>query len=67
LQVRLHECFGLKDHPAICEGRLPQLLWLCAPDGKRLESTTDWPAFKKTSYPKLKISLQRKYPSVPWL
>ena len=67
LQVKLHECFGLKSHPRICEGRLPVKLWLCAPDGKRLEATCDWPAFKTNGYPKLKSGLQKKYPGVPWL
>jgi hypothetical protein len=28
LQVKLHECFTLKAHPLICEGRLPVKLWL---------------------------------------
>jgi ATP-dependent helicase HrpB len=67
VQVKLHECFGLQHHPRICEGRLPVRLWLCGPDGKRLEATSDWPAFKKISYPKLKANLQRKYPGVSWL
>jgi ATP-dependent helicase HrpB len=67
VQVKLHECFGLQHHPKICEGRLPVRLWLCGPDGKRLESTSDWLAFKKISYSKLKTTLQRKYPGVSWL
>jgi ATP-dependent helicase HrpB len=67
LQVKLHECFALKEHPRICEGRLPVKLWLCAPDGKRLEATSNWPAFKVTTYPKLKSALQKKYPGVPWV
>jgi len=67
LQVKLHECFALQQHPTLCEGRLPVRLWLCAPDGKRLEATSNWPAFKANSYPKLKPNLQRKYPGVPWL
>jgi len=67
LQVKLHECFNLQEQPKICEGRLPVRLWLCSPEGKRLEATTDWLAFKKLSYPKLKASLQRKFPGVPWL
>ena len=66
VQVKLHECFALQHHPKICEGRLPVQLWLCGPDGKRLEATSDWLAFKKISYPKLKPNLQRKYPGVPW-
>ncbi len=67
LQVKLTECFGLKEHPHLCEGKLPVKLWLCAPDGKRLESTCNWPAFKANTYPKLKPTLQRKYPGMTWL
>jgi ATP-dependent helicase HrpB len=67
LQMKLHECFQLKEHPRLCEGRLPVKLWLCAPDGKRLEPTLDWPAFRANQYPKLKRALQQKYAGVPWL
>jgi ATP-dependent helicase HrpB len=66
LQVKLHECFILPQHPLICEGRLPVKLWLCAPDGKRLESTLNWPAFKTSRYPALRQMLQKKYPGVAW-
>jgi len=67
LQIKLHECFQLHEHPHICEGKLPVKLWLCAPDGKRLEATDNWPAFRTTSYPKLKPALQKKYPSIVWV
>ena len=67
LQIKLHECFSVKEHPQICEGRLPVKLWLCAPDGKRLEATFNWPSFKANSYPKLKPTLQKKYPGTPWI
>ena len=67
LQVKLHECFALKEHPRLCEGRLPVKLWLCAPDGKRLEPTLDWPVFRTSQYPKLKRALQQKHPGVAWL
>jgi ATP-dependent helicase HrpB len=66
-QVKLQDCYGLKTHPHVCEGRVPVKLWLCAPDGKRLEPTFNWLAFKANSYPKLKPALQKKYPGVPWL
>src|SRR6185369_12058790 len=66
-QVKLQECFQLKNHPHICEGKLPVKLWLCAPDGKRLEATFNWPAFKTNTYPKLKPALQKKFPSMTWL
>jgi ATP-dependent helicase HrpB len=67
LQIKLHECFALKEHPRICEGRLPVRFWLCAPDGKRVEPTFNWPAFRANSYPKLKPALQKKYPGMTWL
>jgi ATP-dependent helicase HrpB len=66
LQVKLHECFALKAHPHICEGHVPVKLWLCTPDGKRLEATSNWIAFRANSYPKLKPALQKKHPGVPW-
>jgi len=67
LQVKLHECFGLKEHPHICEGKLPIKLWLSTPDGKRLESTFNWLAFKANTYPKLKPALQKKFPGFLWV
>ncbi len=66
LQVKLHDCFSLHQHPRLCEGRLPVKLWLCAPDGKRLEPTLDWPAFKAARYPALKPALLKKYPGTTW-
>ena len=67
LQVKLQECFPLKEHPRLCESRVPVTLWLCAPDGKRLEATTDWPVWRAAQYPKLKRALQQKYPTAVWL
>ena len=67
LQVKLHECFGAKDHPFVCEGRLPVKVWLCSPDGKRIEPTFNWPAFKANTYPKLKAGLQKKFPGTLWV
>jgi ATP-dependent helicase HrpB len=67
LQVKLQDCFGMKEHPFICEGKCAVTLWFCAPDGKRLASTTDWPRFRSLEYPKLKPMLLKKYSGVPWV
>ncbi len=67
IQVKIHECFQLKEHPMILEGKVPVKLWLCTPDGKRLESTFNWPAFKANTYPKLRAPLSKKFPGVGWL
>jgi ATP-dependent helicase HrpB len=66
LQVKLHDCFPLKEHPMICEGKLAVKLWLCTPDGKRVESTVNWPQWRTSSYPKLKPTLQKKFPGSVW-
>ena len=66
-QVKLHEIFSVREHPRLCEDKVPVKLWLCAPDGKRLDATTDWPAFRATHYPKLKPALQKKFSSNVWL
>ena len=67
IQVKLHECFPLKEHPHLCEGKLPVKIWLAAPDGKRIEATFNWPAFRTNSYPKLKPALQKKFPALLWV
>jgi len=67
VNVKLHEIFQVKEHPRVCEGRLPVKLWLCAPDGRRIEPTLNWPAFKTTAYPKLKPALQKKFPAFLWI
>jgi ATP-dependent helicase HrpB len=67
VQVKLQECFGIKEHPHICEGHVPVKLWLATPDGKRLEATFNWPAFRMNSYPKLKPALQKKFPAALWV
>jgi ATP-dependent helicase HrpB len=65
--VKILECFSIKEHPVLCEGKLPVKLWLCGPDGKRIESTTDWPGFRANSYPKLRAGLQKKHPGFTWV
>ncbi len=67
VQVKITECFALKEHPHLCEGKLPVKLWLATPDGKRLEATFNWPAFRANSYPRLKPALQKKFPGNTWL
>ncbi len=65
-QVKLHDCFALKVHPTLCEGRLPVLLSLCTPDGKRLATTTDWPTFLTREWPKHRQAVAKKFSGVLW-
>lgn len=66
VQVKLHECFALKAHPTLCEGRLPITLSLHTPDGKRLATTTDWPAFLTREWPKHRQAVAKKFPGQLW-
>ncbi len=65
-QVKLLDCFNLAEHPKLVEGTVPVRLALTTPDGKRLESTTDWPSFKSLTYPKLRAGLAKKFPGFTW-
>ena len=66
VQVKLNDCWSLKAHPQVAEGRLPVRLWLMSPDGKRLEGTTDFAAWKSSTYPKLRAALRAKYAGFVW-
>jgi ATP-dependent helicase HrpB len=65
-QVKLQDCFDLKEHPTLCESRLPVELALCTPDGKRLATTTDWPTFRTREWPKYKQAVAKKFPAILW-
>ncbi len=65
-QVKLHECFALTAHPTLCEGRLPVELSLHTPDGKRLATTSDWPAFLAREWPKHRQSVAKKFSNLLW-
>ena len=66
IQVKLSECFGLKEHPTIAEGRVAISLMLMAPDQKRVATTTDFPNWRLRAYPALRSQLKAKYPGFLW-
>jgi hypothetical protein len=45
---------------------VPVRVGLLAPDGKRLDMTTDWPAFRAVAYVKLRPTLRQKFPGFVW-
>ncbi len=65
-QVKLQDCFALKEHPSLCENQLPVTLILCTPDGKRIASTTDWPHFLAREWPQHRQAVARKFPGHVW-
>ena len=65
-QVKIQDCWALKEHPSLCENRLPILLNVCTPDGKRIASTTDWPHFLAREWPKHRQTVTKKFPGHVW-
>lgn len=66
VQAKLLDCLALQEHPRLAEGRVPIRIWLQDPAGKRLASTRDWPAWRKTEYPKHRAALKSKHPGFLW-
>jgi ATP-dependent helicase HrpB len=65
-QVKLADAFAWTGHPRVADGRVPVRVGLLAPDGKRLDVTTDWPAFRAVAYVKLRPTLRQKFPGFVW-
>jgi ATP-dependent helicase HrpB len=65
-QVKLSECWALKQQPTLGEGKVPVRLCLMLPDGKRLDDTTDFPAWRETHYPKKRAAIRAKYSGLLW-
>jgi ATP-dependent helicase HrpB len=63
---RLQDFFGLREGPRICEGRVPLVLQLLAPNQRPVQVTTDLAGFWERHYPALRRELARRYPRHAW-
>jgi ATP-dependent helicase HrpB len=63
---RLQDFFGLREGPRICEGRVPLVLHLLAPNQRPVQVTTDLAGFWERHYPALRRELARRYPRHAW-
>nr|HEX4313824.1 ATP-dependent helicase HrpB [Kofleriaceae bacterium] len=63
---RMQDFFGLARAPAVCDGRVPLVLHLLAPNQRPVQVTTDLPGFWVKHYPGLRKQLARKYPRHVW-
>jgi len=66
IESRLQDFLGLKEGPAVDEGRLPLVLHLLAPNYRAVQVTTDLAGFWQRVYPELKKQLSRRYPKHEW-
>ncbi len=63
---RLQDFFGMAEGPRICDGRVPLVLHLLAPNQRPVQVTTDLAGFWQRHYPALRRELGRRYPRHPW-
>ncbi|NDW06997.1 ATP-dependent helicase HrpB [Jiella sp. 40Bstr34] len=66
LAIRVQELFGLSDHPAIADGRLPLTLELLSPAHRPIQITKDLPGFWQGSWADVRADLRGRYPKHEW-
>jgi ATP-dependent helicase HrpB len=66
LHIRVQELFGLVEHPAIANGRLPLTLHLLSPARRPIQITRDLPGFWRGSWAAVKAEMKGRYPRHPW-
>ena len=66
VRVRLQECFGMLDTPAIDDGRHRVLMELLSPGFKPVQLTQDLRSFWQTTYFEVRKELRRRYPKHNW-
>lgn len=66
LSVRLQELFGWIETPRICNGKIPLLLKILAPNYREIQVTSDLASFWKSAYHEVRKELRRRYPKHHW-
>lgn len=66
LSARLGDFVGLKGTLSLCDGRLPVVFDILAPNYRTVQKTTDLTSFWANTYPEVKKELKRRYPKHPW-
>ena len=66
LHIRVQELFGLTQHPAIAQGKLPLTLHLLSPAHRPIQITRDLPGFWQGSWAAVKADMKGRYPRHSW-
>lgn len=66
LAVKLQECFGWAETPAVAGGRAPVLFHLLSPAGRPLAVTDDLASFWSGPYRQVRGEMRGRYPKHPW-
>ena len=66
LSARLGDFVKMTGTMSLCEGRLPVLFDVLAPNYRTVQRTQDLASFWANAYPEIKKELKRRYPRHPW-
>jgi ATP-dependent helicase HrpB len=66
IESRMQDFFGLGRAPVLCDGKVPVVVHLLAPNQRPVQVTTDLPGFWVKHYPGLRKQLMRRYPKHAW-
>jgi len=66
VQVRVQELYGLGQHPAVADGRVPLTLALLSPAHRPIQITRDLPGFWKGSWKAIRAEMRGRYPRHSW-
>jgi len=66
LRARVQEFFGLTQHPAICDGRVPVVLELLSPAQRPIQKTLDIAGFWSGSWVEVRKEMRGRYPKHFW-
>ncbi len=66
IAARIQDFFGLDETPALCAGRVPVVLHLCAPNGRPEQITGDLAGFWRGTYALVRKDLRGRYPKHDW-
>ena len=64
--IKLQELFGLAETPRFGKHGVPLKLYLLAPNGRPVQTTTDLRSFWDRTYPEVRKELRGRYPKHPW-
>jgi ATP-dependent helicase HrpB len=64
--IKLQELFGLAETPRFGKRAVPLKLYLLAPNGRPVQTTTDLRSFWDRTYPEVRKELRGRYPKHPW-
>ena len=65
-EVKLQECFGMKETPKVAGGRVPVVMTLLSPARRPIQVTKDLAGFWKGAYQLVRKEMRGRYPKHSW-